>query len=199
MAQGEARLGKDMTLPKRIQRIVSDGIYAIDHGLEPGKALRDAVTEAHEVTLEDASKRILTQVEIADLLGIHQSTVAKHIAETGVEPFKVVGNIKLFRFEDIPLIVAQHMTTETTQYVNARTRAAVEAATSVRKVHRLRENPIVRGYLPGKPLRIIVDIDESEAPFLEECVTDGWRNKGELVRGLVRAYIEARKKFGKVE
>ena len=189
-----------MTLPKRIQRIVSDGIYAIDHGLEPGKALRDAVTEAHEATLEDAAKRILTTSEIADLLGVHQSTVAKHIAMTGVEPFKMVGNIRLYRFEDVPLIVAMHMTTETTQYVNARTRAAVEAATSVRKVHRLRESPSVRvAGLDGTPLRLMVEIDQSEELYLDECVKDGWRDKRELVRGLVRAYIEARKKFEKVK
>lgn len=191
-----------MALPKRIQRVVSDGIYAIDHGLEPGKALRDAVTEAYEASLEDASKRIFTQAEIADLLGVHPSTIAKHVASSGIEPFKVVGISKLYRYEDIPLIIATHLAnTETTQYVNARTRAAVEAATSTRKVHRLRENPVVRSpRVSGAPARISVELDQSELPYLEEeRLTDGWRNSSELIRGLVRAYIEARKKFEKVE
>ena len=164
----------------------------------------EAVRDAHIYALAGAGRRILTQQEIADRLGISLSTVRRRIADATppILPVKTVGNIPLYMVEDLPAISTAHIKGVAeeglnTRYIAAKMRKVIAQVHHKTVIKRLSDTPSIKWPdVYARPITLTLKVDAETKREVEiQAKKDGWKDINHLILGFLASYNEISRRW----
>ena len=158
--------------------------------------IKKLVEDVHYNTLRLNASRILWPSDIAELMGVSESTVLKRIEQGGVQAIKGSGGRAVYVIEQVPQIMRAHLAKgDTVEYIRARLRQAAERCLSANRAkdeNKYQVTLVNKPKIRRKNVFRTIEIDESSDILLARSARrHGFRSADHLLRQLIEAWLVA--------